>query len=102
MKFKTGNKNGKGRPQGAPNKIPTSLRDSVYKLIVDHWEDVEKDLKTVKGKNRLEIICKLLVFCLPRLESISIQEIPDLITLMSMTKEQRTEYLLSLKNGLKD
>lgn len=60
-----------GRAKGTPNRQTNALREWVICLLNDNREQVEKDLKTLTPKERVQSLFKLLDFCLPKLQSVS-------------------------------
>lgn len=66
QKGHTGNPN--GRPKGAPNKVTTTIRNWIVELINDNREQLQKDLKSLDPKDRLECIGKLLPYILPKVD----------------------------------
>lgn len=66
MPFKKGQSgNIKGRTKGSPNKVTQEHRELIDKLI-SAPEDLEKDLKELSPKDRLDAIIKLLEFTTPK------------------------------------
>jgi len=54
-----------GRPKGAKTKTPEQIRGMVKKFISDHWDEIEKDFKAMKAKDRTIFINNLLKHVLP-------------------------------------
>ena len=69
-KGQTGNRN--GRPKGTPNKSTNELRNTFQSLLEANLETMQKDLDSLDPKDRLQIIFKMAAFCLPTLQSQSI------------------------------
>jgi hypothetical protein len=65
MPFEKGNKRGKGRPPNSPNKVTQDHRDLINKLISSP-KDLQKDLKSLEPKERVDAIIKLLEFTTPK------------------------------------
>lgn len=87
-----------GRPKGASNKVTTSLRANVQKLLEDNFEQVTQDLKKLSPKERADLWCKLLEFALPKLNRTEITEPPtDLDQLMTLTPEERQSRIIELQ-----
>jgi len=72
IKGKTGNPN--GRPKGVQNKVSGELKVWVQKLLDENRQTFESDLKNIDPVQRLQILEKMLNYCVPRLQSISIEE----------------------------
>ena len=69
-KGQTGNIN--GRPKGTPNKTTNDLRNTFQSLLEANLETMQRDLDSLDPKDRLQIIFKMAAFCLPTLQSQSI------------------------------
>ncbi len=61
------NKN--GRPKGSRNKATTEIREKFQDLIESNFEQLEKDLKTLRASERVKAILDLAKFVLPTLKS---------------------------------
>ena len=61
------NKN--GRPKGSKNKNTTAIRERFQELIEDNYEQLEKDLKSLKANDRVKAIIELAKFILPTLKA---------------------------------
>lgn len=60
--FKTG-----GREKGTPNKLTREARESLQAIIDGELEQLPERLEQLDTKDRLEILCKLLPYVLPKL-----------------------------------
>ncbi len=69
-KFKKGQSgNPKGRPPG-PSEITAKLRESFKAVIADELDKLPAILNGLEPKERVELVIKLLPFCLPKLQPI--------------------------------
>ncbi len=69
-KFKPGQSgNKKGRPPG-PSEITAELRKVFKTIISDELENLPAILDKLEPKERVELVIKLLPFCLPKLQPI--------------------------------
>jgi len=64
-KFEHGNKFGKGRPKGSPNKRTAALRSRIEALIDS--VDLESDVAALTPSERVKMIASLIEFILPKL-----------------------------------
>ena len=65
--------NPKGRPKGTPNKVTGDLRQWLNKLVDDNRTTFEADLKELEPAQRLQILEKLMQYCTPKLQAISVE-----------------------------
>ena len=65
--------NPKGRPKGTPNKVTGDLRQWLSKLVDDNRTTFEADLKDLEPAQRLQILEKLMQYCTPKLQAISVE-----------------------------
>jgi hypothetical protein len=59
-----------GRTAGTPNKITSELRKSLKTVIAGEFETLPDVLKQLPPKDRLEMVIKLLPFCMARVGSV--------------------------------
>lgn len=62
--------NPQGRKRGSRNKVTKTLKDYITKLIDDNREQIEKDLKELTPKERLQVIVGLLPYVVPKMHSV--------------------------------
>lgn len=76
MAFKKGESgNAKGRPKGARGKLPKGVREFIKDIIDDNREKMERDLKMLEPKERIDVMVKLMGFVVPKPQSIVVQDI---------------------------
>ena len=68
-KSRTNNPN--GRPKGTPNKITTDMRGWLTAVIDKNRKQMEKDLKRLEPKDRLQILEKLMQYVIPKQQAVS-------------------------------
>jgi hypothetical protein len=66
----TGKKYG-GRGKGTPNKMTKEIRSVLKDVMYNEIEVIQEHLDTLKPKERLELLVKLLPYVLPKVTSIS-------------------------------
>jgi hypothetical protein len=59
-----------GRTAGTPNKITSELRKSLKTVIAREFELLPETLEQLPAKERLELVIKLLPFCMARVGSL--------------------------------
>jgi hypothetical protein len=60
-----------GRVAGTPNKITIELRKSLKGIIAAELESIPATLEQLPAKERLELVIKLLPFCMPKINPIA-------------------------------
>jgi hypothetical protein len=66
----TGQKTG-GRKAGTPNKVTSELRKTLKGIIADELDALPTTLIDLPARERLDLVIKLLPFCLPKINHIS-------------------------------
>lgn len=100
--MKGGKRDRAGRPKGVGNKKTEALRARVEDLIDDNWEKLQKDLKELSSKERVDTIVKLLEYSLPKLSRTEFQEVSTVEELLMMTPEQRRERIEEIRSKIKE
>jgi hypothetical protein len=59
-----------GRVAGTPNKITIELRKTLKGIVASELEALPGALEQLEPKDRLEMLVKLLAFCMPKVGSI--------------------------------
>ncbi len=59
-----------GRTAGALNKITIELRKTLKGIIANELESLSATLEQLPARERLDLIVKLLPFCMPKVQSI--------------------------------
>lgn len=96
MPYKKGQSgNIKGRESGTPNKVNKFLREEIINFVSDNFSIVQDDFKKLQPRERVKFYIDLLSYCLPRLESISINE----LGLETLTDKQLDQIIHKLKSG---
>jgi len=66
----TGVKHG-GRQKGTPNRMTKELRSVLKDVLYQELEQIQSHLDTLKPRERVELLIKLMPFVLPKVTSIS-------------------------------
>lgn len=59
-----------GRAKGTPNKITSTVKDWISQLIDDNRSQIEKDIKRLSPKDRLQVFEKLMQYVIPKQQSV--------------------------------
>jgi len=93
------NKNGQfalgnsGKPRLAENKIIT--RTKIAKLVDDHWDTFEKELKGLKGRQFVESFTRILPFIMPTYSAIN-------FSIRNLTDDDLAFLLVQIKKEFND
>lgn len=60
-----------GRQKGTPNKVTASVKDWIAQVIDKNRRQMERDIKALEPKDRLQILEKLLGYVVPKQQSVS-------------------------------
>ena len=88
-KGQTNNPN--GRPKGTPNKITGDLRLKINAIVEKQIDNIEQDLQSLEPMQRLQIVEKLISYCVPKLQAQSFE-----IDLMKLSDEQLNQIINEL------
>mgnify|MGYP000917445297 FL=1 len=61
--------NPSGRPKGTPNKITADLRMKINAIVEKQIDSIEQDLLSLEPMQRLQIVEKLISYCVPKLQA---------------------------------
>ncbi len=59
-----------GRVAGTPNKVTSELRKTLKGIIASELEALPTTFEQLQPKERLDLLIKLLPFCMPKVNSI--------------------------------
>ena len=65
--------NKSGRPKGSRNKATNDIRQKFQDLIESNYEQLEKDLQTLRASERVKAIIDLAQFILPTLKATEVE-----------------------------
>jgi hypothetical protein len=60
-----------GRVAGTPNKVTSELRKTLKGIIASELESLPTTFEQLQPKERLDLLVKLLPFCMPKVNQIS-------------------------------
>ena len=60
-----------GRQKGTPNRMTKELRSVLKDVLYQELEQIQTHLDTLKPKERVELLIKLMPYVLPKVTSIS-------------------------------
>jgi hypothetical protein len=60
-----------GRRAGTPNKVTSELRKTLKQIIAAELDALPETLADLPARERLDLVIKLLPFCLPKVNTIS-------------------------------
>ena len=59
-----------GRQAGTPNKITSELRDALKAIVANELDTLSDSLAQLPAKERLDVVIRLMPYCMPKVESI--------------------------------
>ena len=60
-----------GREKGTPNRMTKELRSVLKDILYQELEQIQERLDTLKPKERIDLLIKLMPYALPKVTSIS-------------------------------
>lgn len=63
-----------GRVKGTSNRVTGKVRESITQLIEDNINSILQDMRELEPKERLDVLCKLLPYCIPKLANVEYNE----------------------------
>lgn len=76
MAFQKGNKAGKGRPKGAPNKTTAEIKEIITRIVGNQLEHIEKDLDRIRKTDPAEAMrlsSKFIDYVIPKQTRIAME-----------------------------
>lgn len=92
-KGKTNNPN--GRPKGKPNKLTADMRGWLTEILDKNRKQMEKDLKKLEPKDRLQMLEKMMQYVIPKQQAVSAE-----VDFGQLTDAQLDQVINQLTKGL--
>jgi len=93
--------NPNGRPAGTPNRTTREVRELLQKVIDQELDRIQADLATMDSDKRLDVLLKLLPYCLPKINPIDLDSTPDNPIQRDNTIHRLTARMLANANKVK-
>lgn len=94
-KGKTNNPN--GRPKGTPNKITQDMRQWLSTVIDKNRRQMERDLKALEPKERLQMLEKLMQYVIPKQQAVKAE-----VDFATLTDDQLNTIVNQLTKDIDD
>ena len=94
-KGKTNNPN--GRPKGKPNKLTQEARAWLSAVIDKNRKQMERDLKALEPKDRLQMLEKLMQYVIPKQQATTVE-----IDFSKMSEEQLNAIINTLLTNIEN
>jgi len=59
-----------GRVAGTPNKVTKELRETLKQIVDGELQTLSATLATLPARERLDVLIKIMPYCLPKIDSI--------------------------------
>lgn len=86
-----------GRAKGTPNKVTATVKDWISQLIDDNRNQIEKDIKKLSPKDRLQVFERLMQYVIPKQQSVKAD-----VDLTRLSDEQLDLVVNELTKDLND
>lgn len=60
-----------GRKAGTPNKVTTELRETLKAILDAELTTITATLEKLPAKDRLDVVLKLMPYCMPKIDTIN-------------------------------
>lgn len=84
-----------GRKLGTPNKVTSSVKEWLSRLIDKNRKQIERDLKQLEPKERLQVIEKLMQYVIPKQQAVSAD-----VSMEKLSNEQLDSLIEELTKGV--
>lgn len=86
-----------GRQKGTPNKVTASVKDWVAQVIDKNRRQMERDIKALEPKDRLQMLEKLMQYVVPKQQAVSAN-----VDFNKLSDEQLNALVDELTKGVND
>lgn len=86
-----------GRQKGTPNKVTASVKDWVAQVIDKNRRQMERDIKALEPKDRLQMLEKLMQYVVPKQQAVSAN-----VDFSKLSDEQLDNLVDELTKGVGD
>lgn len=86
-----------GRQKGTPNKVTASVKDWLSGLIDKNRKQIEKDIKQLEPKERLQVLEKLMQYVIPKQQAVNAD-----VNIERLSDEQLDSLIVELTKDMGD
>ncbi len=86
-----------GRQKGTPNKVTASVKDWLSELIDKNRRQMERDIKELEPRERLQVLEKLMQYVIPKQQAVSAN-----VNIERLSDEQLDSLIEELTRGVSD
>lgn len=86
-----------GRQKGTPNRVTASIKDWVAGVIDKNRRQMERDIKALEPKDRLQMLEKLMQYVIPKQQAVSAE-----VDFSRLSDEQLNTLVDELTKGIED
>ena len=87
--------NPNGRPKGKPNKVTQDMRQWLSAVLEKNRSQMEKDLKALEPKERLQILERLMQYVVPKQQAVSAE-----VDFSKLTDSQLDAIVTEITKGI--
>lgn len=86
-----------GRQKGTPNRVTASVKEWVAQVIDKNRRQMERDIKSLEPKDRLQMLEKLMQYVVPKQQTVSAN-----VDFNKLSDEQLNTLIDELTKGVND
>lgn len=87
--------NPNGRPKGKPNKVTQDMRQWLSAVLEKNRSQMEKDLKALEPKERLQILERLMQYVIPKQQAVGAE-----VDFSKLTDSQLDTIVTEITKGI--